>query len=400
MKIAFVVNSLSNGGAERTISNITTHLPEGYDVDIIVNDDSAPTYPVNSRMVSLGLKPCANKLNLPYQLQLFFRRVSALRKLKRENKYKVVFSFSESASIANILSGKKYTKICLSIRTHLSHYADVPLYRIFGFPAIKLLYKRADAIVAVSQGVKDDLIEKFGIPEQLIHVITNGCDAKLISKLASYTLTTDEEDVMSGENVIVTAGRLVREKGQWHLIKAVKYLKEKGINCKLVIIGDGTMRESLQKTAHECDLDKEVIFTGFETNPFKLMARADVFVFPSITEGMGNGLIEALACGIPCISTDHESGAREILAPDTDVRYRNTTNIEHAEYGLLIPVCRDDRQSGDDITPEEQMMAEAIELILENSELRQHYIDKALERASQMTVDDAAVKWMELMVTL
>ncbi len=396
MKIAFVVNSLSNGGAERTISNITTHLPEGYDADIIVNDDSTPAYPVNSRVISLGLKPCADKLKLSYQLQLFFKRVSALRKLKRENNYKVVFSFSESASIANILSGKKYTKICLSIRIHLSGFADKPLYRVFGFPAINLFYKRADAIVAVSQGVKDDLIENFGLPEHLIRVIINGCDAGLISQLASEPLSSSEEEMMSGENMIVTVGRLAKEKGQWHLIKAIRYMKNKGINCKLVILGDGVMRESLQKTVHECGLDKEVVFAGFRKNPFKLMARANVFVLPSITEGMSNGLIEALACGIPCISTDHETGAREILAPDTDLRYRNTTNIEHAEYGLLIPVCRDDRQSTAETSDDEQMMAEAIELILENSELRQHYAEKATERASQMTIDDAAAKWMEL----
>ncbi len=395
-RIAFIVNTMSNGGAERTISNITLHLPNEYKADIIVNDDQMVTYPVNASIISLGLKPQDNKLDFFYQLNAFIRRLVTIKRLKKQNGYKVVISFSESASIANILSGNKYAKTMLSVRIHLSSSKNKMLYRIFGFPMVKLLYNRADRIVAVSKGVENDLIDNFGIKKNKITTIPNGCDIKMIQMKGKEQLSDEEKLLISGhEHVIVTMGRLEYQKGQWHLIRALSTLKKEGLDFKLLILGKGSLQSYLKSLVEQYGLSDNVIFPGFMSNPFKIISNADLYVLPSLYEGMGNSLIEAMACGIPCISTDHKSGAREILAPDTDVRKILKDAPEYARNGILVPVPDGQMYSADEpITREEVILSEAIKEMLTNDSLKQKYALLSSARASEMNLEDAVNRWL------
>ncbi len=396
-KIAFVINSLSNGGAERTISNITRNLGGGYSCDIIVNNDSEVAYPVEGNVISLGLKAEKNKLKFGYQILAFVKRIVTLRRIKKEKKYDAVFSFSESASIANILSGKSYCKVIVSVRIHLSSMAGEWLYRFIGFPIIRVIYNHADKIVAVSEGVRYDLIDNFGIDESHIITIPNGCDLARIDKLASEELSDSEKIALSGENVIVTMGRLDYQKGQRHLIRALKHVKDEGVDFKLLVLGQGPMLENLEEMVESYGLHDNVIFMGFCENPFRILHNADIYVLPSLFEGMGNSLIEAMACGLPCISTDHDSGAREILAPDTDARIKNKTSVEHASYGVLVPVPDGKTVTNKEhLSNEEVMMAAAIEEMLTKEDIRNRYRQKAIERAGEMNSGDVAMKWMNL----
>ncbi len=396
-KIAFVINSLSNGGAERTISNITNNLSGDYSCDIIVNSASESFYKVRGNIISLGLNPERNKLKFGYQLKSFARRIFWLQRLKKNNNYDVVFSFSESASIANVLSGKKNCKVVLSTRVHLSSMSNQWLYRVIGFPIIKRIYNRADKIVAVSEGVRCDLIDNFGIREDLIITIPNGCDISRIEKLAFEEPNAMEKEALSGKNIIVTMGRLDYQKGQWHLIRALTKIKEKEIDFKLLILGQGLLLERIRDIVVENNLQDNVFFMGFCENPFRILRRADVYVLPSLFEGMGNSLIEAMACGLPCISTDHDSGAREILAPNTDVRIKNRNDIEYANYGVLIPVPDGKfRTNHERLTNDEIVMADAIEEMLTKKEIKDKYKQKSVERARQMNSEGVAIRWMNL----
>ncbi|SFN78765.1 Glycosyltransferase involved in cell wall bisynthesis [Pseudobutyrivibrio sp. UC1225] len=396
-KIAIVINSLSNGGAERTVSNITTHLPDNYDIDIILNDDSSINYDFRGNIISLKMKPKKNKLTLGYQFLAFERRIKKLRELKKQKKYDAVISFSESANIANILSGNRCSKTIVSVRVNLSSTSNNRIYRYIGFPLVKILYNLADIIVAVSEGVRQDLIDNFGIKEQKICTIPNGCDIKKIKELCNEELTTKEIDLDSIENIIITTGRLEYQKGQWHLIRALSKLKERDVNFKLFILGEGSERSYYEELVKRMKLDNEVIFLGFCNNPFAILAHAKLYVLPSLFEGMGNTLIEALACGIPCISTDHESGAREILAPETEIRFKNVNHVEYAEYGVLVPTFDGIKYSYDEsITNEEILMENAIFEMLTNKKLNDEYRRKAQQRANDFELKSMIKKWMSL----
>ncbi len=394
-RIAFVINSLSKGGAERAVSNLSLHFPDNYEIDIILNDKYSIEYPYRGNIISLGLKPRKNKLNLRYQIVLFFVRYVKLRRLKKINRYDAVISFSESANIANILSGNRFGKTIISVRINLSSVSQNMLYKLFAFPAVRLLYNQADKVIAVSKGVGSDLIKNFNVNNDLVMAIPNGCDILKIKELASCGNTNEENEVLSHDGVIVTAGRLEHQKGQWHLIRALSILKDKHIPFKLLIMGDGAEESYLRGLVKELDMDKDVEFLGFKENPFYFFAHARLFVFPSLYEGMSNTLIEALACGVPCISTDHDSGAREILAPNTDISKRNKTKIEEAEFGLLIPTPDGiEYSSRDPLTSEEIMMAEAVETLLMNDALNIEYRRRAAQRIEEFSLESCIKEWL------
>ena len=94
-------------------------------------------------------------------------------------------------------------------------------------------------------------------------------------------------------------GRLTRPKGQWHLIRALSYVKKEIEDVKLLILGQGELKGYLKELVDKLDLRNNVEFLGYQRNPFKYIASSDLFVFSSLYEGFGNVLVEAMACGVP-----------------------------------------------------------------------------------------------------
>ena len=393
-KIALIVNTLSNGGAERVVSNLTLGFNDEYDCDIIVNDSCVVDYPIDGNVISLGMKQSSNRSSIIYQGKAFFVRLYKIKKLRKKNDYYAVVSFSDSANVANIFTRCKKQKTILSVHINISQASNEKQYKYIVAPLIKWLYNKADKIITVSDGIKNDLMKNYGINVNKMVVITNGCDNAKIAEWSLQKLTKDEEQWLSGENIIVTMGRLTRQKGQWHLLKAVSKLKNDGYKFKLLILGQGELEEYMKSLVSELELDNNVIFCGFCKNPFKLMKNADLFVSSSLWEGYPNNIVEAMSCGLPVVSSDFDSGAREIIAPETDVEYKNTEEIERAEYGILVPVCDGERHDiGEKLTFEENMLAEAIEQVLSDKKLLSYYALKSKARAEQLDMKYTASKW-------
>src|SRR5262249_52686026 len=151
--------------------------------------------------------------------------------------------------------------------------------------------------VAVSESVKQDLVDRFGVPEKQIVVIPNAIDVSNVASLAREDLDCPWNPEVP---VIVTAGRLSPVKAQWHLIRAFAEV-QKIRRCQLVIIGSGELEGYLKSLARELGFEQNIFFLGWQSNPFKFMARSDVFVLPSLTESFGLALVEAMACGLPVI---------------------------------------------------------------------------------------------------
>lgn len=170
-----------------------------------------------------------------------------------------------------------------------------------------------DKVIAVSEGIKEDLIEN-GINESKIIVIQNAVqnsynpDYFFESRLNKRKLIRMNEE----EYVVGYVGRLSDEKGLEYLIGAGLILKEKGEAFKILIIGDGPKREELENLVREKGLEKEVIFTGFQDDVEKWLAALDVFVLPSLTEGTPMALLEAMSLGIPVVAT-HVGGVPQVI---------------------------------------------------------------------------------------
>ena len=181
---------------------------------------------------------------------------------------------------------------------------------------------QADAIVAVSRGVAGEWSKAAHIPRDRITTIYNPVVGRDLPTLARTPLGHPWFEA-GMPPVILGAGRLVEQKDYPTLIRAFAAVRKQR-PARLVVLGEGEHRGRLEALAANLGLAAHVSFTGFVANPFPYMARAGVFVLSSRWEGLGNVLIEALACGCPVVSTDCPSGPAEIL--------------EGGEYGRLVAV--------------------------------------------------------------
>jgi glycosyltransferase involved in cell wall biosynthesis len=185
--------------------------------------------------------------------------------------------------------------------------------RMLWFPTtalVKIFYRFADKIIAVSEGVKTDLVEKFNILPGNVDVIHNPIDLKRISELCNNSI--EHVFFREGVPVIVSVGRLVPQKGYDILLKAFSnVIKE--MDARLIILGEGPEKEVLLRLAQDLFIIEKVFFAGFQNNPYKFISKADVFVLSSRYEGLPMVLLEAMACDTPVVSTDCKSGPREIV---------------------------------------------------------------------------------------
>jgi len=388
--LAIIIPTLRGGGAERVASNLSFYLPDKK--YIILNDAEEIEYPYKGILLDLNTKAINSPLGKIFN---FIKRVYKVKKIKKRYKIQISISFLEAANIVNIFS-KTEDKIIVSIRNFTSKSSKGFYGKLYNY-LIKIFYNRADVFVVVSKGVREDLIKNYGIKENKIKIIYNLYDLEKIQNLAKEEIEDKYKRIFNNP-VIINVGRLTKQKGQWHLIRAFKKVKEKITNIRLVILGQGELDGYLKKIVEELNLNKDVYFLGFLKNPFKFISKSTMFVFPSLFEGFPNALVEAMACGIPVISSDCKSGPREILAPKTDLKIE-TGIIEYAKYGILIPVCDDNYYNAHfPLTTEEMVLAKSIIDLHSSKELLKNYAYKAKERVKDFDKDKIILQYENILL--
>lgn len=175
----------------------------------------------------------------------------------------------------------------------------------------RVFYPRADVVVANSRGAARDLIENVGVPSSMVRVIYNPACSDDMTHLMQVPVSHPWfED--GGSPIVLSVGRLDPAKRYDLLIRAVASARRRR-PMRLVILGDGDERDRLESLVRQQSAEHFVSLPGFVENPYAYMARADLFVLSSAWEGLPNALIEAMACGLPVVSTDCPNGPREIL---------------------------------------------------------------------------------------
>lgn len=398
--VLFVIPYLANGGAQRALSNITLHFPEEWDIDILVNSDRYMSYPYRGNIISLEINEKPKTSSVLFQFKVFVKRAVKLYGLKRKKRYAACISFLDSANIANILSGKKYCKVIVSVRCSLIHPANSWQYRYIVNPLVKLLYNNSDKVVAVSKGVAKELVQYFHLQQSKVVAIENGYDVNEIRNLSLCKQGINKDILLAnnGKKVIITSGRLSDQKGQGHLIRAFSRVCRQVQDSVLVILGMGPLEGYLKQLAVKNNIEDKVFFAGFTRNPFYHIAKADVFVLPSLYEGYPNSLAEAVCCGIPCIATDFQTGAREILAPQLFGKDNRIDHMVLSEYGILTPVCSGKKYSGGELLEEaEEVLADAMILLLQDKEKNAYYRTKSMERRRELGIGKVVRQWVELL---
>ena len=179
-------------------------------------------------------------------------------------------------------------------------------------PFIRIGYRFADAIVAVSHGVAERLRRTRGVRSERVRVVYNPAYSPRIEALAlEPTPHPWLEDVSTP--VVIGSGRLEAQKDFQTLLEAFAILRTTR-PARLIILGEGSQRSALEERARQLNVAPHVALPGFVVNPWAYMSRAAVFALSSVHEGLGNVIVEALALGTPVVSTDCLSGPAEILA--------------------------------------------------------------------------------------
>ena len=256
-----------------------------------------------------------------------------------------------AALVARAVSGVN-CRVVVSEHSHLtSSYGGQPSRKGALVRRLRrVLYPRADAVVAVSSGVADDLARLTGLDRRGVAVIHNPVTTPAIDKLrrepVDHAWLNDR-----AMPVVMGMGRFTRQKDFSTLIRAFARLRE-AMQARLIILGEGELRPELESEVERLGLSEYVSMPGFVANPYAHVARADVFALSSRWEGFGNVLVEAMACGTPVVSTDCDSGPAEILEDGTWGRLVSVGNAEG-----LANALRDTLEETD--TPDVELRAQA-----------------------------------------
>lgn len=385
-KLLFLVDNLADGGAQRVASEVGQGLSDEVEVKAVLFENRV-TYVWNHRVESLELKNSPIAIG---KLIGLIKKIVRLRAIVAAERPIAVLSFMEGANYLNILvrmlTAKNRYRCIISVHTNLSKALFVGGYlsAIHRF-MIRLLYNRADKVIAVSHGVAKDLVESFAVDERQIEVIHNPVDLRSITMLGNQ----NEINLRLDADIpyIANLGRLTYAKGHRLLLQAFRLILGH-VRCRLVIIGDGELRAELEEEAKDQRVSSEVLFAGYRSNPFPLLSRARVFAFPSIYEGFAIALVEAMACGCPVVATDCDYGPREILAPTTAYRSGDdgVAGVEEQEFGILVPPNNAAR------------LAEGMLAMLTDEGKRQHYAKMAVRRAQDFDVLKVARRYESILL--
>lgn len=345
-RIAFYLPSLAGGGAERSMVNLANVIAGlGFPVDMVLGRADGPFLPALAAAVRVvDLKSTRVWQSIP-------GLVTYMRTMRPRVLLAALTHANVAALIARGLAGSR-ARVVVTEHSPLTGagWSDLNWRGKMVAMAARCFYPRAHMVVAVSEGVADDLARLLPFPRRDIRVIYNPV---LFPELSARAAQAPGHPWFEpGEPPVVLAcGRLTEAKDYPTLLRAFAVVRA-AIPSRLLILGEGEKRPELLALARQLGVDQDFALPGFTANPYTYMSRAGVFALSSAWEGLGNVLVEAMACGSPVVATDCPSGPREILGA--------------GRYGRLVPV-------GDHVA-----LAEAILSSLR--EPRPVYPPEALER--------------------
>ena len=391
-----LITNLTFGGAQRVFYDHSRLLARRHDVtEIVFNLDQGHAFSTGNEILSLDVPGGGGGFA---KLVHFFQRVRRLAAIKQDRRPALTISHLEGADYVNLLS-RGAGKTLVVVHGSKLHDANIrgPLGWLRRRVLIPWLYNRADRIVTVSREIGVEL-ESLGVRRSLIHPIHNFFDPAAIRVRSLEPLSAAEQSIFSGPPVLVTSGRFALQKNHAGLIALFAVLIERR-PARLLLIGDGELRQPLIEQARALGLsvgegpggDCDVVFAGFQDNPFRLQRHAQLFVLPSCWEGFPMVLGEAMACGLPIISADCPTGPREFLAPASiGSAVRPLRHAEIGDHGLLMPIPEVADQTT--IDP----WVETLDRLLGDSAELRMLAATSLARAEDFSRDRIAPQWLAL----
>jgi GalNAc-alpha-(1->4)-GalNAc-alpha-(1->3)-diNAcBac-PP-undecaprenol alpha-1,4-N-acetyl-D-galactosaminyltransferase len=363
MHITLVVSSLSCGGAERAVILIAEGLSNrGYKVSLItIAGTEKDFYKVPDGVCRITLNLAKDSPTLIHALWNNLYRLMVLRQTINSLKPDAVISHMYPSNILTLLSLLK-TKYPVIV-TEQNDPQMSPNQGWWG-KLRRLVYPLAANVVSVSQGV-DKSFE--WLPKRKRTVIYNPLQP--INDMKSTINIPKGAD--PSKKWIIAMGRLEYQKNFELLLSAFHKLVDKHPNWQLLIFGEGLLRPKLEELVEDLGLTDRAFLPGITNDPFSILKRAELFVLSSRFEGLANVLFEALACGLPVVSTDCPSGPREIIQDGID--------------GVLVP--------SEDVFA----LSAAMDRLMSDEVERKRLAERAPEGSSRFSLDTITEKWEQLL---
>lgn len=345
MKYILVIDHIETGGAERILIDYYYYLRlKGHYPHIFVLSGHPQQSPLTNKIKEItygSKKDATNLLVKGIQLSnLYFK----LNKLIKQIKPDIIFSFLEKSNLLTILTFSNVIKI-VSVHNVLSiQYTKIKSSKIKNmvFHIIKWMYNKCPNVIAVSKQVKDDLIISFGINPNNIRIINNYVDKENIQIKAQENI--DNFTFLPNKKYIMNIGRFSDQKAQWKLLKAFSlYKRQTNENVELVLMGQGEYAKDLKYLAKKLQIEQNTTFLPFNTNPYKYMRHAYLFVLSSIYEGFPIVLAEASSLRIPFVGTqkaipeemfDNQALWKECIFQNCTLKKDFSTQIHQDEQDL------------------------------------------------------------------
>lgn len=365
------INSLRSGGAERVVSQLLEHLQHDFDIHLALYSHVIEySIPENIKIVDLDQSENDSQVMMLLKLPYLSYKLS---RYCRRHKIMHSVAFLNRPCYINALMRSWWGykgRVVMCERTHQTTMLNTKssLTRMITRLLIRVSYNRADLVLANAKAIKDDLRENLHIHSP-IEVIYNPVDIPdLQGKMREPLPYHFEEDIF----YFIAVGNFRKEKNFPLVVDAFAQLA--GMPCKLLLVGDGPDKTILTEKASGYGISKQVVFLGRDNNPFKYMFHAHAFVLCSDVEGFPNVLLEALACGMPVISTDCRSGPREMIAPGTNPDIQVQEGFEETSFGILCPVS------------DASAMAAAMKKLMSDAGMRERLSSKAAGRAGDFDI--------------
>lgn len=305
--IALLLPDLEVGGAQRVMILLAKEfVSRGFQVDLVVLNASGPlrnSVPQGVNLVNLGARNYGFGL-----LGLTFFSVIRLADWLKRFHPDVLLSSINGANIVALLVRRFYS---ISTRVVVREAASVAtIAKGVRLRAMRWLYSGLDCAIVLNSVMAKELEELVGVPPKKISCISNPIDEKFILEQAKAPLN---HMWIGGEeqNLVISVGRLIPEKDYPVLIRAFALLPDK-LNARLIIVGEGKERDSLEGLVKRLKVQKSVQLIGFDANPWRWIAHARLFVLPSNSEGYPNSLMEALVLGVPAVVTEYDYSVQKL----------------------------------------------------------------------------------------
>lgn len=345
-KVLFLIHDLGQGGAEKVLVNLVNNMDYSkFDITVMTLFDSGE----NRQFLGKNVKYrtwCKKMFPGNSRLMKLFSP-EMLHQMVIKERYDIEIAYLEGPC-ARVISGCRDQSIKKLAWIHIEqHTAERAAASFRNVKEAQRCYQCFDRIICVSQTVKQDFVKALQIPVSY-EVLYNTNESDKILRLSQEAVNQGMVD--SNAIKLVGVGKLLKSKGFDRAVRIVKRLKEQGYPVHFYILGEGPERSNLQKYIYQNELEGNITLLGYQLNPYKYVAKCDLFVCTSFAEGFSTAATEALIIGVP-VCTVEVSGMKEMLG-------------DNNEWGVVTQ-------------NEDEALYQSIKRLLDKPDMLQHYKKQA-----------------------